>query len=149
MCSFQTTWRKRKACTYLRLNLEVSLSKKESPRPPLPPPLPWLIDETSLLSDGTANVPVLVGAALDRLSFTVPPEMVVRYTTPRLKFILLPAGTVGERAETPVLETSSDGLHSQHPHTDWLSKNWHPTWHKIGYLWEVLPSQSLGLVLKN
>jgi len=100
---------------YLRLNLDVSLSKKERPRPPAP--LPWLIEETSLLS-----VPVLAGAAFARRSFAVLPEMVVRYTAPRWKLTLLPAaapGTVGIRAETPGLDTLSDGLRSQHTSTEY------------------------------
>jgi len=62
------------------------------------------------------NVPALVGAAFLR-SFTVLPEIVVRYAMPRLKFTLLPepAGCdVGDRAEAPVLVGSfSDGLHIQ------------------------------------
>jgi len=100
---------------YLRLNLDVSLSKKERPRPPAP--LPWLIEETSLLS-----VPVLAGTAFARRSFAVLPEMVVRYTAPRWKLTLLPAaapGTVGIRAETPGLDTLSDGLRSQHTSTEY------------------------------
>ena len=101
--------------TYLRLNFEVSLSKKESPRPPLPPPLPWLTDDTSL--SGTANVAVLVGTAADLGSFTVLPEIVVRYAMPRLKFMLLPAATAGDTGERVVaavfvVEPSSDGLHT-------------------------------------
>jgi len=102
--------------THLRLNLEVSLSKKERPRPPLPRP----IDDSSLPSCGTANVPVLAGAALALRSFTVPPDIVVLYAMPRLKFMLLlaaSAGDAGEKAETPVLVDSlSDGLLTQQPH---------------------------------
>jgi len=135
-------------CTCLRLNLEVSLSKKERPRPP---PLPRLIDDSSLASGGTVNVPVLAGGGLVLRSFTVLPEIVVRYAMPRLKFMLLlvaTAGDVGERAETPVLAGSfSDGLHT-HTHNDYINTAL-PCIHKSlkGLHLTPLNSQPLKIIL--
>ena len=109
---YQSQWRSWNTWRYLRLNLDVSLSKNERLRP-----APPLTDDTSLLSEGTVYVPGLAGAAIVRRSFTVLPEIVVRYAMPRLKLTLLPAAAacdVGERTVTPVrVDASSDGLQPQ------------------------------------
>jgi len=41
----------------------------------------------------------------------------------------------------------SQTIHGQRERIDWV-KVLHPTWHKIGHFGDVLPSQSLGLVMK-